>query len=175
MKNKLQKISIITEIVGAVAIVVSLIFVGIQFIENTKATKSATAASTVSTISSWYTEMGNNQQSSTLFWNFMADPGSLSSVERFQVIISLHGLFLTFQNSYYLNQQGTLDSHIQESITKAAVGVKDQPGFRLFWKLRRELFFTEFQKHIDAIVNTDIEISEGMYKDIEVQKSTDLE
>ncbi|TXG39392.1 hypothetical protein [Seonamhaeicola maritimus] len=170
MKNGLQKISIITEIVGAIAIVISLIFVGIQFTENTKATKSSTAASTVATISSWYTEMGNNQQSSSLFYNFMADPESLTSEERFQVIISLHGLFLTFQNSYYLNQQGTLDSHIQESITKAAVGVKDQPGFRLFWKLRRELFFPEFQKHIDEIVDTEIYISEGMYKAVEDQK-----
>jgi len=175
MENRLQKISIVTDIVGAVAIVISLIFVGIQFTENTKATKSATAASTVATISSWYTEMGNNEQSSSLFLNFMADPESLTSEERFQVIISLHGLFLTFQNSYYLSQQGTLDSHIQESITKAAVGVKDQPGFRLFWKLRRELFFPEFQKHIDEIVDTDIDISEGMYKEVKDQKSVDKE
>ena len=173
MGNRLQRISIITGIVGAVAIVISLIFVGIQFIENTKATKSATAASTVATISSWYTKMGNNQQSSSLFWNFMADPESLTSEDRFQVIISLHGLFLTFQNSFYLSQQGTLDFHIQESITKAAVGVKDQPGFRLFWKLRRELFFPEFQKHIDEIVDTDIEISEGMYKTVEDQKTNE--
>ena len=173
MKNRLQKISIITEIVGAVAIVISLIFVGIQFTENTKATKSATAASTVATIASWYNEMGNNQQSSSLFYNFMAEPDALTSEERFQVIISVHGLFLTFQNSFYLSQQGTLDSHIQESITKAAVGVKDQPGFRLFWKLRRDLFFPEFQKHIDEIVDTDIEISEGMYKDVESQKSVE--
>ena len=175
MENRLQKISIVTEIVGAIAIVISLIFVGIQFTENTKTTKSATAASTVATISSWYIEMGNNQQSSSLFWNFMADPESLTSEERFQVIINLHGLFLTFQNSYYLSQQGTLDSHIQASITKAAVGVKDQPGFRLFWKLRRELFFPEFQKHIDEIVDADIEISEGMYKAVEDQKSADKE
>ncbi|MCA6074892.1 hypothetical protein [Fulvivirga sedimenti] len=173
MENRLQKISIVTEVVGAVAIVISLIFVGIQFTENTKATKSATAASTVATISSWYTEMGNNQQSSSLFYNFMANPDSLTSEERFQVIISLHGLFLTFQNSFYLSQQGTLDSHIEESITKAAVGVKDQPGFRLFWKLRRELFFPEFQKHIDDIVNTEIDISEGLYKAVEGEKSTD--
>ena len=170
MKNRFEKISVITEIVGAVAIVISLIFVGVQFTENTRATKSATAASTVATISSWYTEMGNNEHSSSLFYNFMADPDSLTSEERFQVIISLHGLFLSFQNSFYLNQQGTLDSHIQESITKAAIGVKDQPGFRLFWKLRRELFFPEFQKHIDNIVDTEIEISEGMYKSVEVQQ-----
>ncbi|SFR32928.1 hypothetical protein SAMN04490243_0580 [Robiginitalea myxolifaciens] len=173
MSNKLQKISIITEIVGAVAIVISLIFVGIQFTENTKATKSATAASTIATIASWYTEMGNNEQSSSLFYNFMASPDSLSSEERFQVIINMHGLFLTFQNSFYFNQQGTLDSDIQKSITMAVVGVKDQPGFRLFWKLRRELFLPEFQKHIDEIVDTDIEISEGMYKDVSSLESSD--
>lgn len=105
----------------------------------------------------------------------MAAPDSLSSEERFQVIICLHGLFLTFQNSYYLSQEGTLDSRIQESITKAVGGVKNQPGFQLFWKLRRDLFFPEFQKHIDEIVDTDIEISEGMYKSIENQLLNDEE
>ncbi|WP_281541907.1 hypothetical protein [Maribacter aestuarii] len=113
----------------------------------------------VASIFSWYTEMSNKTQSSGLFWNFMADPESTTSEERFQIIVSLHGLFLTFQNSLYLNQPGTLDSHIQESITKTAVGVKDEPKFRLLWKLLKELFFPEFQKQIDEIVDTEIDIS----------------
>jgi hypothetical protein len=52
MKYNLKKIALITEIVGGIAIVISLLFVGMQFKENTKATRSATALATVSEMTS---------------------------------------------------------------------------------------------------------------------------
>ena len=56
MKYSLKKIALITEIIGGVALFLSLIFVGIQFKENTTATKSATANAANAITVSWYTE-----------------------------------------------------------------------------------------------------------------------
>ena len=53
MKYNLKKIALVAEIFGGIAILNSLIFVGIQFKENTKATRSATALATVSEMTSW--------------------------------------------------------------------------------------------------------------------------
>ena len=77
MKYKLKNIARIAEIFGGIAILISLIFVGIQFKENTKATRSATATATISTMASWYSEIGNNQQSSTLLYKFLMTPDSI--------------------------------------------------------------------------------------------------
>jgi hypothetical protein len=61
MKYSLKKIALITEIIGGVALFVSLIFVGVQFKENTTATRSATANAANAITVSWYTETGNSK------------------------------------------------------------------------------------------------------------------
>ena len=70
MNFKLKKIALIAEIFGGIAILISLIFVGIQFKENTKATKSANATATMSAVANWYVAIGNNSESSALYYNF---------------------------------------------------------------------------------------------------------
>ena len=100
MKFNLKKFALIVEILGGFAIVISLIFVGIQFKENAIATKSANASATVAAMADWYVTMGNNIESSTLFYNFMADPDALTPQERFQAVMNSHGLFIIFQNSF---------------------------------------------------------------------------
>ena len=141
MKYKLSDIAHIAEIIGAVAIVLSLIFVGIQLNDSTRATRSATANESISTVTAWYSELGHNEQSSALFWNALADPTALTPEEWVQFVFNLHGLMLPFQNSYYLAQEGTLDAEVQQSITEAIVAAKEQPGFHLFWRQRRGIFF----------------------------------
>jgi len=129
MKYNLKKIALLAEIFGGIAIIVSLIFVGIQFKENTKATKSATANAANAITVAWYSETGNSAQSSQLMWDYVKDPKSITSnAEKYQVTILLHGLFLAFQNSYYLAAEGTLDQNINESLVFHAGTSKDSEG-----------------------------------------------
>jgi hypothetical protein len=144
-----------TEILGALAVVLSLAFVGIQIGENNRATKSAMASASVDSITAWYVEIGNNEQSSALLYHYLGDPNSLSAEKRFQAALNLHGLFLIFQNSYYLVNEGTLEQAILRSLTEAIVGIKEQPGFHLFWKQRRSIFLEGFQEYVDSLVASD--------------------
>lgn len=128
MKFKLKKIALIAEIFGGIAILISLIFVGMQFKENAKATKSANASSTMAAVANWYIEIGNNPKSSELFYNFMAEPNALTPEQRFQAVMNAHGLFIIFQNSFYLSKEGTLDSEMQNALTSAILGAVDQPA-----------------------------------------------
>ena len=166
MKYKLKNIALVAEIFGGIAILISLIFVGFQFKENTKATRSATATATISTMASWYADIGNNQQSSELFFKFLATPDSIPKEQRIQAIYNLHSMFLTFQNSYFLVKEGTLDPRIQESLTVVIKGVRNQPGMLYYWKTRKSIFFEEFRVYVDEILKTTDTISEGIYETI---------
>jgi len=165
MKFKLEKLALIAEIFGGIAIFISLLFVGIQFKENAKATKSATASATIAALANWYLEIGNNSESSELFYNFMADPNQLTPEQRFQAVMNSHGVFIIFQNSYYLAKEGTLDSEMQNSLTSVILGVKDQPGFAFYWEQRESFFFKEFREYIDDILKNGESIN-SVYKDI---------
>ena len=128
------------------------------------AKRSATANATNAMIVAWYTESGNSEQSSQLMWNYLKDPESVeTSAEKFQATILLHGLILAFQNSYYLEKQGTLDHNMQESLTAAIRAVKEEPGWQEYWENRKSLFFVEFRQYINNIMIRDSEVKRGIY------------
>jgi len=167
MKNKLKNIALIAEIFGGIAILITLIFVGIQFRENTIATKSATANAANAITIAWYSETGNSAQSSQLMWDYIKDPKSITSnAEKYQVTILIHGLFLAFQNSYYLAAEGTLDQNVHESLTAAISTVRNQPGFIDYWENRKSLFFVEFRDYVTSILDSDSEVTEGIYENL---------
>ena len=114
----------------------------------------------------WYTRTGNNEQSSGLFLNAMADPEALSPEQWFQFVMHTHGLMLAYQNSFYLVGEGTLDPEVQRSMTEAMLAVKAQPGFVRYWEQRRDIFFPEFRLYVDSIFASDREHSEGVYRPV---------
>ena len=162
----LEQLANIAEVIGMIVVAVTLIFLTAQMRQNTRATRSATANESVSTVTAWYREIGNCKQSSTLFYNANADPESQTPEEWLQFVLNLHGLFLAFQNGFYLAREGTLDDRINQSLIEVIVGVKDQPGFQLFWRQRRAIFFPEFQDYVDTAMSVDHRVSEGLYMDI---------
>jgi len=169
MKNKLKKLALLTEIIGGIAILVSLIIVIVQLKENTRATRSATATAIIGTMTDWYVTVGSDSETSQSFYRFLTNPESMSKEEQLQHILSLHGQFLTFQNSYYLSLEGTLDKRIPESLNQIIAGVKDQPGFLIFWNARKSIFFQEYRDYVDGIINSNQNASEGIFEKKEVE------
>jgi len=165
MVNGSKRKFTLVEILGGMGLILSLIFVGIQIRENNRATMSAMASASVDSISTWYVEIGNEDQSSALFYQYLANPSSLSPEQKFQAAMNLHGLFLIFQNTYYLANEGTLEKRILHSLTEAIAGVKAQPGLLLFWKQRKSLFLKGFQEHVDLILTSERSASEGLFSD----------
>jgi hypothetical protein len=164
MEFNLEQIALIINIIGGIAIIISLIFVGLQLKESSKATRSATAATTASEITSWYSNLGNSEQGSYVFWNFMTNPESLTPEQRFQAIINIHGIMVTWQNSYYLLKEGTLDKRVHESLLEIVNGVKNNPGFHIFWQERKLIFLPEFQEYVEGIIASDKLNSVGVYQ-----------
>ncbi len=167
MEYNLEQIALIVEIIGGITIIFSLLFVGLQLKESAKATRSATAATTVSELTSWYSNLGNSEQGSFVFWHFMTNPDSLTQEKRFQAIMNLHGIMLTWQNSYYLVKEGTLDKRVQESLLEIINGVKNNPGFRIFWQSRKATFLNEFQEYVEDLMASNKTNSEGIYQSVD--------
>ena len=164
MEFNLEQIALIVEIIGSLAIIISLVFVGLQLNEGAKATRSSIAATTVSEVTSWYSNLGNSEQSSHVFWNFMTNPDSLTPEHRFQAMVNIHGIMMTWQNSYYLVKEGTLDKNIQQSLLEIINGVKNNPGFLIFWKSRKSIFLAEFQEYVEDLMNSESVHSLEMYQ-----------
>ena len=171
--ERLQRWALLAEVIGGIAVVISLVFVGVQMRANTRATKSATANAANTATSAWYTAIGNDSESSALFYRFMTDIESLTTEERFQIVMNLHGVLLASQNAYYLVKEGTLDQELQNTIAAPIHAVKHLPGWKYFWDTRKSMFQPAFQKYVDELMTSDEAISQNLYDSAELPEEPD--
>jgi hypothetical protein len=151
----LQDLASLAEIVSGVAVVVSLIYVGIQVNESTAAIRSSAASDATRAVQSWYLEMGTNRQASDVWFNAMRSPDPLPPHDEFQFLMSMHTAMLGMQNSYLLSKEGTLDAEFREAVTIAIVAVKDLPGMARYWRQRRGFLHAGFAEHVDGLLAQD--------------------
>jgi len=140
MDNNSLKLKSALEALSVAAVVLSLIFVGLEVNESTRATRSATAAETTAIIAEWYMSLGSDQQASSVLRRFVTDPQSVTLEEQYQAVMNIHALMLILQSSFYLEEEGTLSPQIRRSMTKA---MTSEPGVRYYWEQRKPIFVNE--------------------------------
>ena len=165
MKYRLSEWAMIAEIIGAVAIIISLVYVSIQVRDNTSAIRSAATNDAATAVQSWYMTVGSDAQTSKVFYHGMTQPDTLSREEMFQFIMIAHAAFLGFQNSFELAEQGTLDPEIRDSITSTLLASKDLPGYKIYWRQRGPQFNPRFREFIDALNARPTDASAEVYQD----------
>ena len=164
MKLKLTEWADISQVVSAFAVVISLIYVGVQVNESAGATRAASANDANVSLQAWYLEVGSDQQTSELFYKALVSETPLSNAEEFQFLMMLHGAFLAFQNSYLLADAGTLDHEVREAITAAILGVKSLPGMQRYWRQRKSYLHSGFAAYVDELLEQDYEVSVDVYR-----------
>ena len=164
MKSKLSKLASIAEIVGAFAVVVSLLYVGVQVNDSASAVRSASANDASVALQNWYLQVGSSQQTSELFYKALTSEEALPNEEEFQFLIMFHAVFLAFQNSYLLAEEGTIDAKLHASLTKAILGVKDTPGMRRYWRQRRSYLHSDFAAYVDELLLQETNPSMDIYR-----------
>jgi hypothetical protein len=152
------------DVIGGVAVVVSLIYVGIKVNKSTSAIRSSAANDATVAMQSWYLEMGTNRQASDIWLNAMTSQDPLETHDEFQFMMSMHSVLLGMQNSYLLSREGTLDEEFREAVTTAIVAVKDLPGMSRCWNQRRDFFHREFAQYVDGLLLQESIETLDMYK-----------
>lgn len=163
MTTSLSIIASLSDVIASIALVISLIFVGVQLRMNTRATKSASAIAASTATSEWYRALGGNAENSALFRAFVANPEGLTPDQRYQSVVNLYAAILIFQNNFYLAKEGTLDPEMKDTITQSISVIKDYPGWKYFWEERRSMFLSKFQDYVDALMTTDRKFSSTVY------------
>ena len=161
---KLKQWASFAEIIGAFAVVISLIYVGVQVNDSAGAVRSAAANDANVALQNWYIEIGTDQQSSELFYEALTSEEALSNKEEFQFIMIGHGGYLGCQNSDLLAEEGTIDTKLRDALTVAILGVKDTPGMRRYWRQRKRYLHSDFADYVEELLTQDTNPSMDIYR-----------
>ena len=164
LKTKLQNWASIAEIVGAVAVVVSLVYVGIQVNDSAGATRSAASNDVNVALQAWYLEVGSDQQTSELLYRGLVSEEALPDEEEFQFLMMTHGFFLGMQNSYLLAQEGTIDEELRNSLEHSIDGTSNLPGMSRYWRQRKSYLHAGFVEWVEEISQKELEPTMDLYQ-----------
>jgi hypothetical protein len=173
MKLKLSEWASLAEIIGAFAVVISLLYVGIQVNDSASAVRAASANDASVSLQNWYLQIGSDQQTSELFYQALMSEEALSDQEEFQFLMMLHGAFLAFQNSFLLAEEGTIDAELREAITAAILGVKSLPGMARYWRQRRSYLHSGFANYVDQLLLQKSDVTVDIYRHSKAKPEND--
>ncbi len=169
MKFKLSELASIAEIIGAFAVVMSLVYVGVQVNDSAGAVRSASENDANVSVQNWYLQIGSDQKTRELFYEALTSEEALSNKEEFQFLMMMHGAFLAFQNSYLLAEEGTIDTELRDALTVAILRVKDLPGMKRYWRQRKSYLHPEFADYVDQLLKQEKSFTVDIYRTSEAE------
>lgn len=172
MKLKLSELANIAEVIGAFAVVVSLVYVGVQVNDSNSAVRSASVNDANVAVQEWYMQIGSDVQTSRLFYSALMSDKAMSNEDEFQFIMMFHGVFLAFQNSYLMSEEGTIDSELVNGLTGAILAVKDTPGLKRYWRQRRTTLHPRFVRYVDNLLQVRGETPMEVYRVPQTDEAT---
>jgi hypothetical protein len=148
-----EAIGAVGEIVGAITVVATLIYLARQIKDSARAVRSQSITDATTGIQAFYQELGSNAQACELFLEGFTNPEALSKQAQYQYVMMLHSFFIGYQRSFFLAQEGTLDVGLRDSIGTAIVAVNHLPGTHLYWRQRKAYFQPEFVDWVEGLLN----------------------
>jgi hypothetical protein len=164
MKHTLQDWANLAEIVGTIAIIFSLVFVGLQISDNTREMRSAAAHNATVALQAWYVEIGTNEQAARVFRKGMSNPTALSKDEAVQFLMNVHSALIAYQSIYFSMTEGTLDVSLYQAMFASMAASVPTPGFQWYWKQRMHTFTPEFQQYVEQQIKSGPEGGAEIYQ-----------
>jgi len=158
----------IAEVIGAVAVVVSLLYVAAQIRHSTNSTKAGTSFSINTALTSTNNALRSDGEFAEIWIRACQSLDALSEVERVRATSHMLELINLAVYIDQLEQQRLSDAHI-DYIPWIAVLYRDNPGFRSFvdslkngWSGSREL--------CDRITNVELAKGKNIYGSLSSEK-----
>ena len=121
------------EFIGALAVVVSILYLAIQIRQNTRALRGTAHETATARFQTFSLALWTHPESSRLFHRALNDPENLDPEERFRVNQALSSIFRGLETTYWQSRRGNVDNEIWESHRATLRNLMRSPGTREWW------------------------------------------
>lgn len=142
----------VAESLGAIGVVVSLIYLAIQIQRNTSAIRANTAQQVTNRGGEIAEAVATQADLADIQRRGLVEPDSLTAAEKFRFSHIMNSIFRAYENMDYQHRIGLLDDDIWTGLDNNLKKVVKQPGFREWWRSAGDGYNQEFQNRINAIV-----------------------
>lgn len=140
------------ELIGGIAIIVSLIYVGAQIKQNTKATMIATSQDFIHMHSELVSPISDRKEFRDIYWRGLQGLSNLKGSESAAFIAWIIQTFRAWESYWFQWQEGVFDDRLWRGWQAQFCDLFIHVGAQEAWSLRRHQLSKEFQEYVDQHV-----------------------
>ena len=145
----LEQASSLAQIVSALAVVGSLVFVGMQLRGATRAARASQAHSAL--YHAIVVSIVQSAEFASIWRRGLADFDHCDADERVRFVAQMSALFRYYESSRVQWMRGQLDPEHWFTIERQVMALISQPGVKSWWALRRHWHSDDFQLWFDQL------------------------
>jgi hypothetical protein len=149
-----EAISAIGQIVGALAVVISLIYLAREVRRNTRASRLTAMRSMSDAFNRWVQQLAVHPHLTEVFYRGIHDFQSLEGVDLVRFSTLMTQAFRNSEENFYLQLEGHLDPRVWRGWEKTIHDFLGYPGVQAWWPTRSHLYSEEFAKFINQLQQT---------------------
>jgi len=143
-------IGAIGEIVGALAVVISLVYLASQIRIQNRESRTASVHQVIEGYRSSIAAL-HEPEMADIWVRAIGDFDSLTEPQRLRFVVYLTVALRSFEDAYFQWREGRLEAEIWHGLITPLVDLKSTSAFESFWALRRHHFRPEFADYVDTL------------------------
>lgn len=140
----LKELAQVAEVIAALAVVVSLVYVGREVQSNTAAVRGAAMQAIATTDADALLTIAADSALSEIVRIGYEDPSRLSEADAFRFTLFMRQFWLSFQNVFQQSELDLIDPSVWESYVSVICGMWTRAGVRDEWPQHRPILDPEF-------------------------------
>jgi hypothetical protein len=151
MKKSLEQYALAAEIIGAIAVVISLVYVGTSVDQNTNAIRVSNHQALVA-MDMEKNDWLRDSEFAAIHVIAMDDVGKLTPVQRIQYSTFIANTFNAWEFAFITHNNGMMDGNIWDGWDGFYKTVLEEKSHQWFWRKGREGFSPEFRSYVDSML-----------------------
>ena len=147
----LDQAALLAQIISAIAVIASLIFVGFQLRQATAAIRASSSQAHSELYTALVQSIINEGDFAHIWAVGVDDPSSLNEEEWVRFVAYASALFRLYESSRVQWQNGRFEADHWHTIERQAMSMCHLPGVRASWKVRGHLFTPEFRRWFEGL------------------------
>ena len=145
----IMELGAIGELVGGVAVIASLVYVGLQVRQNTRATLAASHHAMADSFNEINLAFARDAELARVFRKGNGGRGDLTEDERVQYDFIHMAIFRTFETHFFQSRSGAFYGWESESSVESLIS---SIGAREWWRVNPYRFSPEFSRYVESCV-----------------------
>lgn len=148
----LQSLANIGEIVGAAAVVLSLIYVAVQIRQNTQAQRTENYSRTLDRLAGMQSMLSQDGEIAGIFSKGVTDTSKLTPTERVRFTWSMYELFGAFEFMFHASRTDAIPEEVWRRWSSAVAWWLTFPGIQTWWNARPIPFTDSFTEFVESLL-----------------------